>query len=304
LLVFAACVGLTFVTFGLGWMLAASDTQEERYQPYRYAADQPLEIDPATAGRANPQALQNRAPCEEPKGERESDLCAQWRAANAAEDGAFWTKWGFWIATIGSSLLLWQIILTRKAVEDTGKATVAMERQNEIAAAAQRAWVAIDIEPRFVRPLAGQNLTFAANIIDESYDEFLNRLYAHLDGWREAYNQPPSAALLPQDSETDAFDASFDAERLKWWTWVGTKPKSARPVFLAAVIYRTVSDPRTLHLSWRTWYLGTVDTNGNVAPRINQTFAPIEPPTLVAIPFHTTLMHEEHPANDDSRNRG
>ncbi len=93
---------------------------------------------------SGPQTFPNRTPCEDPKSESESDLCAQWKSANAAEDSAFWTKWGFWVAVIGSSLLLWQIALTREAVKDTGDATKAMVRANEIAEAAQRAWIIVE----------------------------------------------------------------------------------------------------------------------------------------------------------------
>lgn len=106
---------------------------EQQYPPYRYAADKPQEIDPVLVGQADNKALLYRTPCDDPKGQTESDLCAQWRAANAAEDSAFWTEWGFWIASVGSTLLLWQIILTRKAVEDTSQATETMREANQIA---------------------------------------------------------------------------------------------------------------------------------------------------------------------------
>jgi hypothetical protein len=125
---------LLFVTFGLGVMAGAlDDTHQQRYQSYRYAADKPLEPQSATAGNSKAQAFEYRTPCDRPKGKDESDLCAQWKSANAAEDSAFWTKLGFWVGVIGSALLLWQIMLTRQAVEDTSEATVAMRDANEIA---------------------------------------------------------------------------------------------------------------------------------------------------------------------------
>lgn len=136
LLIFAACVGLASVTFALGIIITSLDTQDERYQSYRYASDKPLEVDATGPTQANSQAFEDRTPCKKPKGQGESDLCAQWRAANAAEDSAFWTKLGFWIATIGSTLLLWQIILTRKAVKDTSEATEAMRKANSLSEAA------------------------------------------------------------------------------------------------------------------------------------------------------------------------
>lgn len=115
-------------------MLGAShDPSEQRYQPYRYASDKPAEVEPTAAAQASADGFEYRTPCSDPKGQGESDLCAQWKAANAAADGALWTKWGVWIGCIGSALLLWQIILTRKAVEDTSEATEAMREANNIA---------------------------------------------------------------------------------------------------------------------------------------------------------------------------
>lgn len=129
--ILAALVSLTVCAFGLGYYHAALNyPQKQQYQPYRYAADKPQEIDPATAGMPSAKPFQYRSPCDEPKGQNESDLCAQWRAAMAGENSAFWAMWGFWIGAIGSSLLLWQIKLTSKAVKDTGDATKAMQETN------------------------------------------------------------------------------------------------------------------------------------------------------------------------------
>lgn len=130
----AAGIAALLSVFGTGFFAGTLNyPEQQRYQSYRYAADKPLEVDPTAAARTDPEALENRSPCDHPKGETESDLCAQWKAANAAENSALWTKWGFWIGVIGSALLLWQIMLTRIAVEDTGEATVAMRKANEIA---------------------------------------------------------------------------------------------------------------------------------------------------------------------------
>lgn len=74
----------------------------------------------------------------------ESDLKAQSHMAD-------WTFWALVIAScslgvtgIGTTLLLWQIMLTREAVVDTGKATKAMERQNDMMAEADRPWLLPD----------------------------------------------------------------------------------------------------------------------------------------------------------------
>lgn len=63
--------------------------------------------------------------------------------------------WAFWmvavslgtllVAGLGTALIWRQVRLTRKAVEDTGQATVAMNKANEIALQAQRPWISIDL---------------------------------------------------------------------------------------------------------------------------------------------------------------
>jgi hypothetical protein len=55
-----------------------------------------------------------------------------------------WAMIGTLVAAIGTIGLYWQIKLTREAVQDTGKATLAMERQNELTTNAQRPWLAIE----------------------------------------------------------------------------------------------------------------------------------------------------------------
>ncbi|PKP91946.1 MAG: hypothetical protein CVT77_10505 [Alphaproteobacteria bacterium HGW-Alphaproteobacteria-16] len=81
--------------------------------------------------------------------------------------------WAFWMLVassvgvvttmIGTCFLLWQISLTREALEDTGKATVAMVRQNELTEKVQRPWLDFDVsvsEPRF----SGQYFSFSLKI--------------------------------------------------------------------------------------------------------------------------------------------
>jgi hypothetical protein len=51
----------------------------------------------------------------------------------AQESMSVWAFWGVAVTTIGTIFLAWQIGLTRKAVQETAEATMAMERQNELA---------------------------------------------------------------------------------------------------------------------------------------------------------------------------
>lgn len=142
LLGIAALAAALLLAFGLGSYWTGLPYPQERYQAYQ---DSKSDEGGALATVTNVTAsVVKRTPCQNPESETESDLCAQWRAAIAGEKSAYWTFWGFWATLAGMALLTWQIMLTREAVEDTGKATKAMERQNEIALRSigtSRAWI-------------------------------------------------------------------------------------------------------------------------------------------------------------------
>lgn len=125
------CVALT--SFGLGsYVTGLNKPDEQGHQRYRYAADKPLELDPSVASKSQSKALEYREPCREPKGREESDLCAQWRAAKAGEDGAFWAKWGFWATCAGIIGLIATILQGRAGLSRAREAND-ISRQGMIA---------------------------------------------------------------------------------------------------------------------------------------------------------------------------
>jgi len=70
-----------------------------------------------------PQGYQ--APCERGQDQRNSDLCAQWKAADSANDAAYYAKLQIWAAAFGMLGLLVTIYLTLKAVR-TAQQSVAV----------------------------------------------------------------------------------------------------------------------------------------------------------------------------------
>lgn len=80
----------------------------------------------------------NTPPCGPDQYQAKDDLCAQWKAADAASWAATWAMIGTLVAALGTAGLYWQIKLTREAVRDTGEATDAMRKANEIAELTQR----------------------------------------------------------------------------------------------------------------------------------------------------------------------
>jgi hypothetical protein len=76
----------------------------------------------------------------------EQALIAQQQAAWAGMASALWAGIGLCITIIGTILLYQQIVLTRTALEGTGKATDAMVRQNELTVSIQRPWLSFEIK--------------------------------------------------------------------------------------------------------------------------------------------------------------
>lgn len=136
----AALGGITLlITLGIGAYVGALhapyqgyDSTEARQSAANSEQRNPHQIDRDRAGL--PDTAERIASAPDPKNadEREKrDLAAQ-------EASALWAFWMLVVSSIsavttivGTGFLLWQIVLTRKAVEDTGEATDAMRLQNE-----------------------------------------------------------------------------------------------------------------------------------------------------------------------------
>lgn len=136
----------------------------------------------------------------------ESDLNAQRQMADWAFGALIIASGGLLVTGTGTGFLLWQIMLTRKAVEDTGKATKAMERQNEIAEAAQRPWLAVSLEMVGEAKFSDKGLHMAAYIVIRNVGSSpAHNVYVKLDVFNE---------LGPVDGMPDRFcDACLETAR-------------------------------------------------------------------------------------------
>lgn len=118
-----AAIALAVVAFGTGvFTVSMHQPHESRYQRYSLGTE--------LVGKAGSRPV-SRSPCIDPQGTEESDLCAQWRAAIAAEGSAFWAKWGFWIAAFGTSALLATILQGRTALARAHESNVIAQQIGE-----------------------------------------------------------------------------------------------------------------------------------------------------------------------------
>jgi hypothetical protein len=125
----------------IGWLVLVSATQQgSREQPREQPKAQAETRQSALTGAPPPaEAAQivNRPvlerQCGQGHNDRQSDLCAQWKAADAASKAAWWAAVATFVTATGTIGLFWQIKLTREAVQDTAKATEAIGEANAIA---------------------------------------------------------------------------------------------------------------------------------------------------------------------------
>ncbi|UYH54252.1 hypothetical protein N6L26_09315 [Qipengyuania sp. SS22] len=139
----AALIIFAAFTFNLGSLLGFKEAETQRYTTeYADRTDERIADCDRFVSAARIRECAEKAIKANHENQRdERDLQAQRQMA----EWAFWllvvTTFGTLI-TIGGTVLIWkQVALTREAVKDTGDATKAMVRQNDIAESAQRPWI-------------------------------------------------------------------------------------------------------------------------------------------------------------------
>lgn len=135
---FASAAGLAaiLIAFGVGTFTVSIETESP--QQRRVFGETPTS---PKLSLVAPDFTDPASDCRAERGIPESELCAQWRSAYAAEDSANWAKYSLFVSIIGMFGLFWTLYYTRRALEDTAKATAAGIEANKIAHASSRPYV-------------------------------------------------------------------------------------------------------------------------------------------------------------------
>jgi hypothetical protein len=135
-----------------GWLtLAASPprngTQGEQAKPQSTIAETLRELNSTLQNANKPD--EGAKPCAKGEDNRNSDLCAQWKAADAAADGVDWTRRSFWLGVAGLCVGLLTLgaagaaaYFAYRAAEETRRGADAAERS------LQHARTATDLQVR------------------------------------------------------------------------------------------------------------------------------------------------------------
>lgn len=124
------------MSFGTGIFWSGLNyPQSEGYQPYQDTTSDPARLQTAPIPQAK--TLKYKTPCEQPKGETESQLCAEWRATIAAEKAADYAFWGTVFTFMGIVGLIVTIVHGQKGL-------AAARDANRIASESDRPWLEVD----------------------------------------------------------------------------------------------------------------------------------------------------------------
>lgn len=137
---------------------ASSPPQQQRGQPQRQseqAIANALERIAAAAERDN-EAAAYTADCQQGRDNRRSDLCAQWKAADAASEAAGWAGWTWWLGLGGVAIGLGTLgaacaaaYFAKEAADHTKTGADEAKRAADAAEADQRPWIQVSVRPQF-----------------------------------------------------------------------------------------------------------------------------------------------------------
>lgn len=106
------------IVAAVGWLSLAAASPPKQKSPAPDKTDSAAQIHEASraivsAIRDTDKPAEHDGGCEKGDEKRESDLCAQWKAADAAADAATYAFWGLIGTAIGTGLLVWTLAETR-----------------------------------------------------------------------------------------------------------------------------------------------------------------------------------------------
>ena len=122
------------MAFALGAMATTLDYHGDYQERYPRYANTPGNAEPTLPQTAPQSGAPNyKVPCESPQGHDESDLCAQWRAANGAKQAARWNLWQLVLGIFGLVGLGVTLSFNKRAIDLALAGTEDTERALKIA---------------------------------------------------------------------------------------------------------------------------------------------------------------------------
>lgn len=210
--------------------------------------------------------------CRAGSDDRRSDLCAQWKAADAAHESAQWTARSFWLAIVGTVIgggtLLAAFLAARYARKAAHEAARSANIAAEAYAASERAWLNVDISAdsdlRF-HPTGGCGIFVKLKITNIGRTPALNAHTSMTMVPSHEFSKEQVAAYAAENRErnekwsrTVLPGESYDR---KWGLHLDDARGTLYGMVLGCVTYETLPD-RSLHQTSFCYFLGRGDVGG------------------------------------------
>lgn len=266
-IIIAIVGGLVLFAIGAGAERAAIWTDSPHgYPKYRETAQEAQQRFPTLSYQDALKAAKEQQPCSNPQGHDASDLCAQWRAADANERASRWGWWQLILSAIGIAGLIATIMQGRTALEKAREANnlarVSSERQ-------LRAYVGIlTFQVHSIRPghwpyfgaqykNAGQ--TPAKDLICRCYLKFTTEAPNKV---RFKKMTPPTASKLVLNPGVDGWGELKLKDPLSTNEYLALRSGQATFVFAGYIVYRDVFGARHFTMFRHFLLPETIEENG------------------------------------------
>lgn len=321
--------GYRLIIVALGLILVAASPLKngDRQEPPKNPSTQIEQslADMAASMREANEATDLEKPCKDGDDSRSSDLCAQWKAADAAKSAAD-AAWlfGFLGTLVGTFTLVAATaaaFFAKKAADHTETGANAgldaaneTREANQITRNSQRAWVVVGAELQSTRR-DRNGIYFRFNVISENVGQtpathfglrtailferdgdlpevIRQRAEEVVESGRLATKSPASTILAPGEREVGQYwDSKFPPELTKQSIFGDVEVTHA--TLVVANYYRTVTEPKILQVAWRIWLLGSIEDGGDALStlRIDKDFKGSQ---LHLMPM-SGMSHREYP---------
>jgi hypothetical protein len=137
----------SIVIAAFGWLSLAASPPEQSAQRNKPASESASQSDLSRVASAIEKLPQAQAPdtgCKPGQDNRDSDLCAQWKAADGAYASAIWTERTFWLGVVGVAIGGLTLFFASSAAHWAKEAATETKRSADAADAAHKSFIAAE----------------------------------------------------------------------------------------------------------------------------------------------------------------
>jgi hypothetical protein len=154
------------IAFGIALGLTALPPPDARAQEQEKNQDVEIKIPfpPYRDIKETDKADETNKPCKQGEDDRKSNLCAQWKAADAAKESADWTQRTFLLGIVGAVIGVLTFVAAGAAAFYAKHAATATSTANTILLSEQRPWISLGLSAGMDVIFSGDRIAFGMAI--------------------------------------------------------------------------------------------------------------------------------------------